>query len=260
MKKHLVCIKIGGSIVTDKSKPLRLDKTGVTLFVKNMTRIYKEYGNSTDFLLGNGAGSFGHVTAKKYGLKEGASTASQFYGSAATHNNVRKLNLIIGQALNDAQLPVSCLSPGDILATDNGVVCEGSSAPVQNILARDTIPLLHGDILADTSRGISILSTERALLWFAQELRHEYELITVIVITQTGGVLAADGTIIPTLHREDNVEPVGNPVHDVTGSMLSKVSTLRQAVDWVDAAYIINNSCHEISQAIKHEPAGTKVL
>lgn len=260
MKKHLVCIKVGGSIVTDKAQPFTVNGAAIDVFAKNMAAVIKTLGNSTSFLLGNGAGSFGHVPAHEYGLRDGAQTQTQFYGLAFTHNSVRDLNLQLGKALNDHDIPATCLSPGDMLMARAGQIFSGSTLPVEYALKHGLVPLLHGDGAYDETKGVSIVSTEQSLLWFADALRSGYEKVTVIAITRTGGVLDTDGSVIRTLQKNDTVVQLKRPGHDVTGSMDGKVQSLRLAAEKGYTSYIIGNTKDELLAAIRHEPAGTRVL
>lgn len=260
MKKHLVCIKIGGSIITDKSTALALAPEGISRFAESMSAAYHAYGDNVDFILGNGAGSFGHASAHEYGLREGAYNVEQFYGAALTHNNVRDLNLRLGTALNKHSVPATCLSPGDMLVSRQREIISGDIQSVEYALANKLVPVLHGDVVYDETNGVSIVSTERALLWFADALHELYEQITVIAITRTGGVLRSDGTVVPTLQRHDSVESLRQAGHDVTGSMDSKVQSLRGAAANGYTTYIIGNSEEELLAAIRHTPAGTRVL
>ncbi len=260
MKKHLVCIKIGGSVITDKSKPFTADAEAMDIFAKNMAAAIKTMGDDTSFLLGNGAGSFGHVPAHEYGLDDGARGARQQYGLAFTHNCVRDLNLQLGKVLNSYLVPATCLSPGDILITRHGTISSGNTRSVSYALKNKLIPVLHGDGAYDEAKGLSIVSTERSLLWFADTLHKSYEMVTVIAITNTGGVLDASGSIIQTLRKNDIVVQLKSGGHDVTGSMAGKVQSLRIAAEKGYTSYIIGNNKKDLLAAIHHEPAGTQVM
>jgi isopentenyl phosphate kinase len=53
-------VKIGGSIITDKTKPLTFKKA----VVKRLAREIKE--SNEEIILVHGAGSFGHIFADRY--------------------------------------------------------------------------------------------------------------------------------------------------------------------------------------------------
>ena len=260
-RKHLVVMKIGGSLLTDKTKKLTVDHVALENFAENLASVLDE-AQGFDLLLGNGVGSFGHHTAHEYGLREGATTPEQFYGAAVTHNHVRRLNLLLADALTAKNLSVFSLSPGDALHANHKKVDDANLSTTQALLENGVIPLLHGDVIADSSRGISIFSTETSLFWCAQQLRQSYETITVITIVNTGGVLNAKNQIIPVLERNTEIIVMkpDKSHRDVTDGIVGKVQSCRAAADWANSVYIIGNTTSDIIDAIKHKTAGTKVL
>lgn len=259
--KHLVCIKIGGSVITDKSNEATAQPENIQTFARNMSTVIKDFPD-VDILIGNGAGSFGHHAAHKYGLKDGAATDEQFYGVAITHNSVRKLNLLVGDALTSYEVPAYCLSPGDVFTAKNGDVASANTAAVEQLLEHRSVPLIHGDTVLDTDRGVSIFSTEKSLFWLGKHLREKYIRITVVMIVDTGGVLNENGAIIKELRSSDTITTANAVagVKDVTGGIMHKVTSCRKATEWADAVYIISNTAEDLSAACSSEQAGTRIL
>lgn len=259
--KHLVCIKVGGSVITDKSRPNTPRPGHIATFAENLAALLKQQPD-IDVLLGNGAGSFGHHSAHAYGLKDGAATPQQFYGVGVTHNAVRELNLLVGNALTSHDIPAYCLSPGDLFTATDGKVLSANDAVVEELLGHGSIPLIHGDTILDTVRGISIFSTEKSLFWLAKALRGRYDRITVIMVVGTGGVLDEHGGLVRELTRGDSITntPQIPGVQDVTGGMAHKVAACREAADWADAVYIVGNAEDDLVAAASGQPAGTRVL
>ena len=79
--RPLIFLKLGGSLITDKQRP-RTPRPEV------LSRLAGEIGRALkaqpkiSLVLGNGAGSFGHVTAKKYGTRQGVRTEQEWKGFA----------------------------------------------------------------------------------------------------------------------------------------------------------------------------------
>ncbi len=259
MRNHLVCIKLGGSVITDKTKPLTPRPAAIKEFADAFHAL-KATHEDIDFLLGNGVGSYAHGAAHEYKLKDGAHTAEQWYGASVIHAHTRRLNLMVADELTESGLAVFPISPGDALSADDTVVQSANIETVRGLLAHSVTPLMHGDVIVDTARGVSIYATEQSLLWYAQQLRAEYKTITVITITTTGGVLNAMQHVVSELGRTDAVAELASTGHDVTGNMAGKVATLRAAADWADAVYIIGNDSEQLSAAVEHKAAGTRVL
>lgn len=258
---RLVCLKIGGSVITDKSTLLTPDMANIARFAANLSAVRRKFPG-TALLLGNGAGSFGHHSAHAYGLGEGATTPAQFYGTGLTHNSVRSLNLMVGEALTAQDIPAYCLSPGDMFTAQNGEVLTANEKVVDALLDRAMVPVLHGDTVLDTERGVSIFSTEKSLFWLAEGLRSRYDHVTVVMVVDTGGVLNGTGAVLPELARDAKLPetPKIPGVADVTGGMAHKVAMCRKAAEWADNVYIIGNTEADLSAAFAGTPAGTKVL
>ena len=65
MKKNLLLLKIGGGVITDKTKRYGLLDD---VLVRLAREIADGYGKlkDTDLIIGNGAGSFAHYSAHEY--------------------------------------------------------------------------------------------------------------------------------------------------------------------------------------------------
>jgi isopentenyl phosphate kinase len=64
----LIFLKIGGSLIT-KRKPYTLNLKKIKEIAKEIVSLRRKY--KFRLLIGNGAGSFAHVSAKKFKTKEG---------------------------------------------------------------------------------------------------------------------------------------------------------------------------------------------
>lgn len=258
---HLVVIKIGGSIITDKSKRETPNTKNIATFAENLSAVRQKFPDA-DVLLGNGAGSFGHHSAHYYGLRDGAKSAEQFYGVSITHNSVRELNLLVANALTDHDIPAYALSPGDVFTAKDGDAVDGNSTLVAMLLQKGLIPVIHGDTVIDTEQGVSIFSTEKSLFWLADTLKDRYDHITVIMVVDTGGVLDEAGDIISELKRNDSIVTTRKipGVKDVTGGITHKIATCREATAWANDVYILGNTNRDLLAAFAGKPAGTKVL
>jgi len=82
------------------------------------------------------------------------------------------------------------------------------------------------------------------------------------MVVDTGGVLDANGVVIRELKSNATIATAPNisGVKDVTGGIMHKVASCRQATDWADAVYIVGNDAAELSAAFAGKPAGTIIL
>ncbi|HSX17500.1 MAG TPA: isopentenyl phosphate kinase [Patescibacteria group bacterium] len=257
--KHLIVIKFGGGIITDKEKPFTARPATIKRLAQDLATIRKDMPEA-HFLLGNGAGSFAHFTADEYGLREGAHTSEQFYGMSIAHNGVQKLNTLITDALLAAHVPAFSLTPSSFLYCDNKIVSASLTEPLMHLLANDCVPVVFGDTICDTQRGTTILSTEKILNACVQSLRSRFDKITVVYMFGANGVLDAAGQTIPVLGNAAEVVSYNDLKHDVTGGITGKIAAARLAASVADDVYLIGDSADALRAVLSGKVAGTKIL
>ena len=221
----LYFLKLGGSLITDKSNP----HTARTDVLKRLAEEIAEYlAGETRFrlVLGHGSGSFGHVPGKRYGTRAGVRTPEQWRGFSEVWYEATSLTRIVVEALYAAGLPVISFSPsGSVIARD-GSVDSWDLRPLKVALEAGLLPLVHGDVVFDQVRGGTILSTEDLFGYMVGRLHPAkvllagleegvwadypecHQLIAEITPDTLTGILPALGSSSQT---------------DVTGGMVSKV-------------------------------------
>ena len=113
---RLQFLKLGGSLITDKSKPS-------TPFPDVISRLAAEIAafvrnNPGDRLvIGHGSGSFGHFAGKKYNTRQGVYSPEQWLGFAEVWRQASMLHRLVIEALAQAgtprsQLPTFCRCSG----------------------------------------------------------------------------------------------------------------------------------------------------
>lgn len=166
-----VIVKLGGAAITFKDKFETPNDMNISSACSQIADLYQRIGPC--FVVCHGAGSFGHHTAKQYGVKGGwtavegacgATTAQRVrLGFALTRNSVKKLNWMIVQQLTELGVPAVSVSPFDSgWACKDGKVSRpeiGVSSMLSALEAR-LIPVLHGDCVLDSVRGCTILSAD----------------------------------------------------------------------------------------------------
>lgn len=223
--QSLIFLKFGGSLITDKQCPLvpRLEVLErLSGEIAQALRVHPEIR----LVLGNGAGSFGHVSAKKYGTRQGVHTPQEWRGFAEVWREAAALNTLVTDALHAAGLPAIAIHPSAAVTAADGKVLSWDLAPIQAALQANLIPVIHGDVIFDTRRGGTILSTEDLFDHLAVHLRPG----RILLAGLEQGVWAdypACTTLIPTITSE-NIQSYlpalgGSNATDVTGGMASKV-------------------------------------
>jgi isopentenyl phosphate kinase len=242
-------LKIGGSILTDKTKAACAKQDEIE-------RVAMEIAKSPrDLIFIHGAGSFGHMPARKYGLPEVFNPE----GLLETHSCVVKLNGLVVDALARAganPMPVHPFS-GTILRDGR---IEG--LPVEllaEMVERGLLPVLHGDVAMDLSRGAGIVSGDQLISYIARALKAE----VVASGTVEDGVMVKGRTIkeitrgdLPAMGRDLS----GSLCVDATGGMRGKVLELFDLADGGIDSQIFNASkAGMIPRALKGEHLGTLV-
>jgi isopentenyl phosphate kinase len=182
--QELVFLKLGGSLITDKTQAytVRMDKLAdLSTQIAHTLRTRPELR----LVLGHGSGSFGHTAAKKYGTRDGLSAplrlplSSQKMGGEKSYWNgfaevwyqASRLNRFVVQALHEAKVPAMTFSPAASVWSDTGQVVRWDLSHIEYALERGIVPVVHGDVIFDQTKGGTILSTEELFEHLAREMR-----------------------------------------------------------------------------------------
>jgi isopentenyl phosphate kinase len=223
---NLQFLKLGGSLITDKTRPHMPRLDVLRRLASEIARARTE-NPQLALVVGHGAGSFGHVPASKYGTRDGVHTPEEWNGFAEVWREQQALNRLVLDALAEEGLPVLGLSPLASLTAQDGQVLCWDLWPLSSALQAGLIPLVYGDVIFDTIRGGTILSTEDQFAYLAGKLEPRRILLAGI----EPGVWA-DYPACTKLITE--ITPVnfvsiartlgGSAATDVTGGMASKVA------------------------------------
>jgi isopentenyl phosphate kinase len=224
-QRPLVFLKVGGSLITDKQRPRAPRLEVLSRLAGEIGRALKKHPEMR-LVLGNGAGSFGHVTAKKYGTRQGVCTSQEWMGFSEIWREAAALNAMVTDALHAAGQPAIALHPSAAVIAEDGKVLSWDLAPIRAALNAGLLPVIHGDVIFDTRRGGTILSTEDLFDHLAIHLRPD----KILLAGLEQGVWAdypACTQLIPEITPE-NIESYvaalrGSNAADVTGGMASKV-------------------------------------
>jgi isopentenyl phosphate kinase len=219
MNKSLLCIKLGGSIITDKHTEYKARR----LRIRSIARIIKEYDGP--MLISHGVGSFAHTSAKKYGGVHGYKSK---IGIATVCKDAQDINTLVRDIFIEEGLPAISFSPRSFLLSRNDHMKDGEIAPIMEALHQELVPIIHGDVIFDTAQKTTIFSGERTLHIICQYLkRHNYPVDKVIQLCDVDGVLDSDGNVIPEITSStwDSFKKsvTTSKAVDVTGGMLHKV-------------------------------------
>ena len=229
-----VFLKLGGSIITDKTQP-EVARVDVMRRLAREVRAALDAQPDTRLVLGHGSGSFGHVAAKKHGTRDGVHDGTGWIGFAEVAASAARLNQIVTDVFIEEHVPVISLPPSASARCTNGRLMHLDTTVLHVHLRNRLIPLVHGDVALDAVRGATIVSTEDVFAYLAGELEPD----RVLLAGEVAGVYpSADmtGEVIPLI-TPATVEQFASALGgshgvDVTGGMAAKVW---QMIEWVQA-------------------------
>ncbi len=218
--KNLAFVKLGGSLITDKSKPY----TTRDEVIKRLCKEIHEARGGKPLLIGHGGGSFPHVSASKYETHKGVINEKSWEGFVRVQDDASKLNRIIVSSLIEAGENSISVQPSASCIARNDRIMEWYTKPIEFALSEGLIPVPYGDVCLDLEKGCCIISTEEIFRFLAKELKPE----RIIMVGKTDGVLDSEGNVIKEITKE-NFSGIkqslmsSDGVADVTGGMVLKV-------------------------------------
>lgn len=224
---RLTLIKLGGSLITDKSKPFTSRPAVIQRLGQEIKAALSQH-KELKIILAHGSGSFGHVPAAKYGTADGFRDEFGKLGACITHDVAAQINRIVTKELLEVGLPVVGIPPSAIFITAKGKLKRKFLEPVLILLKNGIIPVLYGDVIWDEKQGSAIFSGETSLKMVAEDLtKTGWKIDRDIQCGIEDGVLDQNGKVIPQItpvkFAKLNRLISGSRNADVTGGMLHKV-------------------------------------
>jgi len=216
----LIILKIGGSVITEKSSISRSRDAEIDRISHEIAAFRKD--SDSQLILVHGAGSFGHPQAMKYRLNDGFDAQ----GAYLTHVSVKLLNSRVVESLNNAGVHALPVHPMSACLLENGKLIDFQLGQIKVMLEKGIVPVLHGDVVMDRIKGASVLSGDRIIPYLALSLKAS----KIGAGSDVDGVLDEKETVIRKitpfnfLDLKKSIKASGST--DVTGGMLGKVSEL----------------------------------
>jgi isopentenyl phosphate kinase len=226
-------LKLGGSVVTDKSTPETVDEDRLDAAVAAIADAVAE-GRAAGrrpradadidrLVVVHGGGSFGHHNAEKHGVSDAAGTRDAD-AVFEIHDAMRRLNDAVVTRLQDAGVPALPVHPLSAAARDDDAALSLPLDSTATMLSEGFVPVLHGDVVAHTDAGATVVSGDELVTTLARGLDAD----RVGLCSTVPGVLDADDAVIPEITAFEDVAAVlgGSETTDVTGGMAAKVRAL----------------------------------
>jgi len=218
------CLKLGGSLITDKNRPETLDDAALAAACDAVASALAD-GAVDRLVVVHGGGSFGHHHASEHGVSTTAGTADA--GAVMDiHSAMTELNRAVLNRLHERDVPRCRFTHCRFrLASKAPTATSTCRSPRRRrCSARGSFPCSHGDGVATAGAGVTVVSGDELVVELAVGLGAR----RVGVCSTVPGVLDSDGEVIPSI---DSFEAVADALGasdatDVSGGMAAKVREL----------------------------------
>jgi isopentenyl phosphate kinase len=246
----MIILKLGGSVVTDKSRPFTV-RSGL---IKRLAREIKESGKRV--VLVHGGGSFGHPLASEYELQDGLTEGRQIFGVAKTRLAMDELNNQIIDIFVEAGVSAVSVQTSTVFKCKNKRIEKANLEPVEDFLKIGLTPVLYGDVVLDRAQGVCILSGDQIVAYLTRKFKPE----KVILATDVDGVLDNKGVVIEVINSKNAsscIRDIATTEGDVTGGMKGKVEELVELTKSGVSALVINAA---VEDRVKNALLGKRTI
>ena len=207
----MILIKLGGSIITNKQKPLSPRR-------KTINNILKEIGKIKEpIIIVHGGGSYGHYWSVKYDMHTKPAKTSP-KGVAIVKNSMVELNKIILDSAVKNRINSYCLPPTDFMNGNKAI--KSKILTINDISKSGLTPITFGDALWFGQKKSYILSGDVIMTTIGKILKPR---LSVFVLDVDG--VYSDLKTKKLIHDFKKEKPeIKNNKMDVTGGMTRKIT------------------------------------
>lgn len=260
----MILIKFGGSIITDKSKPLTLNDSKIAGLAKAVSKI------AEPVIIVHGGGSFGHYWSVKYDMH----TAKRRYdlkGVSTVKNSMVQLNLAVLDLLLKNKIMPYVVPPSGFMSGSRPI--PSRVREMGAVALAGMTPVTYGDAVwagggstdgADDAGKTYILSGDKIMFHIARILRPR---LCIFALSEDGLYVDMDSKkIIETIHTSAHKTPdaqgspsaatkkTGSSVMDVTGGMIRKVKEATEIARLgIDVAFVNGGHPRRVLEAATHK-------
>lgn len=255
----MILVKLGGSVITDKSKLRTFRKASCERLARELSPV------GDDLIIVHGAGSFGHIEAKKHELHKGYRKSSQLEHVAAVQRDVRELNLKVLEALIDEGVRAVSVPPAAAATFRDGALVSFEEAVFRRVVDIGLVPVSFGDVVPDESMGFSICSGDLTMEALARSFRPRLAVFCADVDGVYGSdpkrdrkaelITRLDASSLRKLRRTESRSA------DVTGSIYGKLERMLAMSRHCEKCMIVNgNVPGRLGKALRGEAVVSTVV
>ncbi|MFA5986320.1 MAG: isopentenyl phosphate kinase [Parcubacteria group bacterium] len=237
--KNISIIKIGGSIITDKSSHKLIVHRELLHDIAKELHQYLLKKPRTELIIIHGAGGPGHHIAHQHGLADGTlHDPVKIRAVCDTRLVNQKLNTEICEILLQNDIPVIPAHTGTLITQKNKEIVSCDLSILQSILGSNCIPVLYGEMVHDAVLEYSVCSGDTSAAYLAQHLPVE----KIFFATDVDGIFDRDphkfpeAQLIPNISLHDIYNDTSLSIErshntDVTGGLRGKLSVFQSFAD-----------------------------
>jgi isopentenyl phosphate kinase len=233
-----VVVKLGGSVITDKSKPFSYRSDVASALAEEIA------ASDEKTIVVHGGGSFGHTLAKQYGLSS-TSVSQGTTGIPQTRGAMYDLNHLVCKTMMESKLNPYTFSPFDILTRAK---TGGAALWLRSLLKTGLTPVTFGDVCL-TQAGFRVVSGDSIVLELSKMVKPDR---CVFALDEDGVYEDNSRVIIPALTRSKIRKMEVSAGDDATGGMKAKLEiAARVAAMGVNVSFVSGYRRNEFSKALK---------
>jgi isopentenyl phosphate kinase len=212
-------VKLGGSVVTRKDRPLTTDLNSIQGLCEELAR-----SGTGRLIVIHGGGSYGHYLVHRLRLLPPSKSADRI-SLARVVQGMDVLSSEIVKALIGSGLPGVVLPSFAVATSRLGRIRSIYLNSLRSALKIGLVPVMRGDLCCDEATGYDIISGDTVAGSLAKRLR-----VGSIIMCLDRDGLEANGRPLPVVRMRDRSYRDliwRGPAVDVTGGMAHKLEVLR---------------------------------
>jgi isopentenyl phosphate kinase len=232
MRRKLALIKMGGSVVTFKDRPLSANNAAINGIARAISSL-----KGIPIILVHGGGSFGHYWSVRYGMHTRPARYDA-HGISVVHQSMVTLNqIIIGSMIKNGVNPYAICA---MSLTNHNIPLKAKIDQMYAMARTGIVPVTFGDVIHICDGKYSILSGDVIMTFIAKILNPS----KVIFAVNTEGIYRS-------MEEKETI-------HEVTGSKV--INGLFGIAREQTPADITGGMRRKVEEAFKISSTGVKVM
>ena len=233
-----IIIKLGGSLLTDKSTPYKLKEDILKAVAVEIKECF-DLDLIKKLVVIHGVGSFGHPPVLKYYLHKGFENKDQLISLSKTQQIVNEFRKKIATTFLEEGIPINLMHASSMVVGEKMRITEDYFNSLVGYLSLGMVPLIGGDMMYDKVMGFSVCGGDQLAVILSRVLQAK----KLLFVTDVPGVFNKDPNSGEKVHllREININELGelltkmniSMTKDATGKMKGKLSALISIKDLI---------------------------